>query len=370
MNSNTTQFIDSQINSPKVAKITFIGPGGKIGRLAISKLCETLQSNQKIEMVLIGSGSEDSLIRINAFIKRDLFPSLFLLGVDNRVSYKITNDYREISNSDIIICTAGKWPPKEQNEELKDRMAQSYLNKNMIIDITNEIIKYCPSSLMIIVTNQTDHMCKIARQLAPNMNILGLSGAVDSTRFQYIMKDNLGIECEGFIIGYHNKNMFPLLNSIKSKEDGRLIFPLLSQESIENENFLDRAAFDEEEKKLNKVMNSVKKAGYQIYLEQRAGIPNAEPTGASDLPATAIVKAIKAYCFGEQYVESWNICIKDRNVADFYGVEVNDELSIPVRLSEKSISILTEISPTKKEKNKLNKFKEELNNDVKLILEH
>ena len=55
------------------------------------------------------------------------------------------------------------------------------------------INEYCPKALVLIVTNQVDMMCHIARNNAKNLNIIGLSGSVDSSRLKQKIKDVMGI---------------------------------------------------------------------------------------------------------------------------------------------------------------------------------
>jgi malate/lactate dehydrogenase len=99
----------------------------------------------------------------------------------------------------------------------------------MITSITEQLKMHCPNALFTIVTNQVDMMCHIARQIAPNMKVIGLSGGVDLSRLKQATKEILGLECDGLMIGYHNANMTPLIKSLKTTT-GQTIFPILSKE--------------------------------------------------------------------------------------------------------------------------------------------
>ena len=101
----------------------------------------------------------------------------------------------------------------------------------MIIELSQKINKFCPKTLVLIVTNQVDMMCHIARNNAKDLNFIGLSGSVDSIRFKQKIKDIMGIESEALMIGFHNSTMIPIIKSLKNK-DGKNIFPLLSKEKV------------------------------------------------------------------------------------------------------------------------------------------
>lgn len=71
-------------------------------------------------------------------------------------------------------------------------------------------------------------MCHIARKIANNMNIIGLSGGVDSSRLKKEIKNFLGLDSNGYMIGYHNESMIPIVKSLKTNER-KYIFPLISK---------------------------------------------------------------------------------------------------------------------------------------------
>ena len=72
-------------------------------------------------------------------------------------------------------------------------------------------------------------MCHIARQIAKDMKIIGLTGGVDSARLKQNIKNILGLNSTGYIIGYHNEGMIPIIKSLKTGDD-KFIFPLISKE--------------------------------------------------------------------------------------------------------------------------------------------
>ena len=128
------------------------------------------------------------------------------------------------------------------------RLIQSKINSQLIKDITSKLNKFCPKTLFLIVTNQVDMMCHIARQIAKDMNIIGLTGGVDSARLKQNIKDILGVESTGYMIGYHNESMISIIKSIKTKDE-KLIFPLLLKNIEFSEDQDLQTEFKEMEKK-------------------------------------------------------------------------------------------------------------------------
>ena len=222
-------------NKIKIVKITYIGANGKIGKQAVNMICSKISKEENVEIVLIGSGTKDSLIRLDGFVK-DLIGGIELQNGNCNIKFKITNDYRDTIKSNIVICSAGKWPSSKEKEESKiidpsGRLIQSKINARLISEITSNLKKYCPETLFLIVTNQVDMMCHIARKIAKNMNIIGLSGGVDSSRLKQEIKDIFGLDSTGYMIGYHNESMIPIVKSLKTNE-GKNIFPLYLKKLI------------------------------------------------------------------------------------------------------------------------------------------
>ena len=96
-------------------------------------ICSKIPKDESVEMVLIGSGTQDSLIRLNGFVK-DLLGELELYEEKCNIKFIITNDYEKTSDSKIVICSAGKWPTKEEKEKFVklDKSGRLILSKKML----------------------------------------------------------------------------------------------------------------------------------------------------------------------------------------------------------------------------------------------
>ena len=374
---NTNELIElftkakQQWKEIEIQKITYIGANGKIGKHAINMICSNIPEKESVELVLLGSGSQNSLTRLQG-LKKDIKGSLIIQNKYPKVKFIITNDWNKIQNSNIVICCAGRWPTEKEIEEFKDkdpsnRLIQSFVNAKMIIELSQKINKFCPKTLVLIVTNQVDMMCHIARNHAKDLNFIGLSGSVDSTRFKQKIKDIMGIESEALMIGFHNSTMIPIIKSLKNK-DGKNIFPLLSKEIVLEDKDLQKEFEEVEKQKLKEILEVTRTMGIVIATEQKAGLDPLKNYGAAILPALAITKLINAYCFGVSYVESYNTFISDPKVAEHYGIECNSALSIPLRITKGKIEQLMDVSLQENEKIAMKDAQNLLREDLKLIL--
>lgn len=355
----------------EIQKITYIGANGKIGKHAINMICSNIPEKESVELVLLGSGSQNSLTRLQG-LKKDIKGSLIIQNKYPKVKFIITNDWNKIQNSNIIICCAGRWPNEKEIEEFKDkdpsnRLIQSFVNAKMIIELSQKINKFCPKTLVLIVTNQVDMMCHIARNNAKDLNFIGLSGSVDSTRFKQKIKDIMGIESEALMIGFHNSTMIPIIKSLKNK-DGKNIFPLLSKEKVLEDKDLQKEFEEVEKQKMKEILEVTRNMGIVIATEQKAGLDPLKNYGAAILPALALTKLINAYCFDVSYVESYNTFISDPKIAEHYGIECNTALSIPLKITKGKIEQLMEISLLESEKVAMKDAQNLLKKDLKVIL--
>lgn len=354
----------------KPTKITYIGANGKIGKEAIPMICSQIPDDKNVEIVLVGSGSEESLTRLSGFVK-DVIGSLSLQGKKVRIKFTITNDYTQAKGSDIVLCSAGRWPTESDFEtydkiDPSRRLAQSFVNAKMITEITQQLRLHCPEALFTIVTNQVDTMCYAARQVAPDMKIIGLSGGVDSSRLKQTTKEVLGLDCEGLMIGFHNVSMTPLTKSLKTTA-GQTVFPLIAEEDEFSDEELQEEFLSLEQQKFDTIISTTRTLGGKISAEQRTGLTDDKDTGASILPATALVQLINGYCFNSPFVESYNTFIDNPETAHHYGIQQNTALSVPLIVTKGKIEISTQIPLLEVEKVKMREAQTSLNRDLELM---
>lgn len=180
------------------AKIALIGGGNIGGTLAH---LATIRELGDVVMFDIAEGMPQGKTL-------DIAQSSTVEGSD--VALKGTNDYKDISGSDVIIVTAGL--PRKPGMSRDDLVA---VNISIIKSVAENIKKYAPDAFVIVVTNPLDAMVWVmmkASGLNPN-KVVGMAGVLDSARFNHFLADEFGVSVKdvtSFVLGGHGDSMVPL----------------------------------------------------------------------------------------------------------------------------------------------------------------
>ena len=140
----------------------------------------------------------------------DLMQTASLNGFDSKI-VGVTNDYSKTAGSDVVVITSGiPRKPGMTREELIG------INANIVKDVSSNLIKHSPNTVMIVVSNPMDTMTYLVHKTTglPKSKIIGMGGALDSARFKYNLSQAL--ECppsdvDGMVLGGHSDTgMIPL----------------------------------------------------------------------------------------------------------------------------------------------------------------
>jgi malate dehydrogenase len=150
------------------------------------------------------------------------------------ISIMGTNNYSDISDSDVIIVTAGLTRTSNPSDVPFDRSQLLAHNAKIITNVAENIKKYSPNSFIIVITNPLDSMAWLMQKVsgfAANM-VVGMAGGLDTSRFCYFLGKELGVSpkrIQGTIIGEHGNNMLPLARF--SKMDGAPLDEVLREKN-------------------------------------------------------------------------------------------------------------------------------------------
>ncbi|MDX2114412.1 MAG: malate dehydrogenase [Planctomycetota bacterium] len=127
---------------------------------------------------------------------------------DSRVTG--TFDYKDIEGSDIVIVTAGM--PRKPGMS-RDDLIQ--VNVGIVRSVCEQIKKFAPESIVIVVSNPLDAMVYTAWKVTgfPTHRIMGQAGALDVARFREFIAMELGVSVEdisALLLGGHGDDMVPL----------------------------------------------------------------------------------------------------------------------------------------------------------------
>ncbi|MGZ4106132.1 MAG: malate dehydrogenase, partial [Tumebacillaceae bacterium] len=122
-----------------------------------------------------------------------------------------TSNYEETADSDIVIITAGiARKPGMSRDDLVNT------NAGIVKSVTEQIVKFSPNSILIILSNPVDAMTYVAYKASgfPRNRVIGQSGVLDTARFRSFIAMELGVSVEdiqGFVLGGHGDDMVPLV---------------------------------------------------------------------------------------------------------------------------------------------------------------
>ncbi|MBR5843483.1 MAG: malate dehydrogenase [Bacteroidaceae bacterium] len=129
----------------------------------------------------------------------------------NTVVKGVTNDYSATAGSDVVIITSGiPRKPGMTREELIG------VNAGIVRSVVNSVLEHSPNAIIVCVSNPMDTMTYLIHKVTdlPKNRIIGMGGALDSSRFKYYLSQALGAnanEVEGMVIGGHgDTTMIPL----------------------------------------------------------------------------------------------------------------------------------------------------------------
>ena len=121
-----------------------------------------------------------------------------------------TNDYKDIAGAGVCVITAGL--PRKPGMSRLDLLEK---NGRIMSDVCENIAKYAPESIVIVVTNPLDVMCYLAlKKLGfPPNRVIGMAGILDSSRMRTFVAEELGVSMENvdtMVLGSHGDDMVPL----------------------------------------------------------------------------------------------------------------------------------------------------------------
>src|SRR5579859_5477538 len=152
-----------------------------------------------------------------------------VLGYDSLITG--TNDYADTANSDIVVITSGF--PRKPGMTRDDLVKK---NQEVVTQVTQEIVKYSPDCIIIMVTNPLDAMAQLAYHVSgfPRNRVIGMAGVLDTARFRTFIAQELNVsvrDVQAYVLGGHGDTMVPLARMCTVA--GVPIAQLLTPERIE-----------------------------------------------------------------------------------------------------------------------------------------
>lgn len=196
-----------------------------------------------------------------------------------------TNNYEDTADSDVAIITAGiaRKPGMSRDDLLNT-------NFKIVSSVAENIARYSPNAVIIVVSNPLDVMVYAAYKASgfPSNRVFGMAGVLDSARFRTFLAMELGVSVEdvtAFVLGGHGDDMVPILSY--SFAGGIPVTKLLPAD------------------KLEAIVDRTRKGGAEIVNFLKTGSAYYAPSASAIQMAEAVLKdkkrvlPVAAYLNGE-----------------------------------------------------------------------
>lgn len=184
-----------------MSKITVVGAGA-VGATTADNIARKELASEVVLLDIKEGFAEGKAL--------DMFQTAAILGWDTKLT-GVTNDYSKTANSDVVVITSGlPRKPGMTREELIG------VNAGIVKSVVDNILKYSPDAIFVIVSNPMDTMTYLALKASglPKNRIIGMGGALDSARFKCYLSLAMNVspnDLHGSVIGGHgDTTMIPL----------------------------------------------------------------------------------------------------------------------------------------------------------------
>ncbi|MDQ0337846.1 malate dehydrogenase [Caldalkalibacillus uzonensis] len=245
-----------------------------------------------------------------------------------------TSNYEDTANSDIVVITAGM--ARKPGMSRDDLVAT---NAKIMKSVTEQVVKYSPNSIIIVLTNPVDAMTYVVYKTSgfPKERVIGQSGVLDTARFRTFVAQELNVSVEdvsGFVLGGHGDDMVPLIRY--SYAGGIPLSKLIPQD------------------RLDAIVERTRKGGGEIVNLLGNGSAYYAPAASLTQMVEAILKDKRRILPSIAYLEG------EYGYSDMY-------LGVPTILGGNGLEKVIELELTEEEKQALDKSAQSVRNVMALL---
>ncbi|MCF8226869.1 MAG: malate dehydrogenase [Bacteroidales bacterium] len=304
-------------------KITVIG-AGNVGATTANVIA---QKDLAREVVLLDI--KEGLAEGKAL---DIWQTSSILHFNTRVT-GVTKDYLRTKGSGVVVITSGipRKPGMSRDDLIKT-------NAGIVKEVTENVVKYSPDAIVIVVSNPLDVMTYAAFQAAnkDSKKVFGMAGILDTGRYKAFIADALNVSPEdihAMLLGGHGDTMVPLPRY--TSINGIPITELLGPDVIE------------------KIVDRTRKGGGELV--------SLMGTSAWYAPGAAVAQMVEAIVDDQKRV--FPVCAMLKGE---YGLK-NIYLGVPVKLGKEGVEEVLEISLNVQEKKLLNTSADSVQSVMKVL---
>ncbi len=244
----------------------------------------------------------------------DIWQSSSINNFNTRV-VGVTNDYLRTKGSGVVVITSGlpRKPGMSRDDLIKT-------NAGIVKSVVEQVIKYSPDAIIIIVSNPLDVMtyaAHVASNKASN-KVFGMAGILDAGRYKAFIAEalNLSPKCiSALLMGGHGDTMVPLPRY--TTVSGIPVLEMI------------------DEKSLDAIVERTKKGGGELV--------NLMGTSAWYAPGAAAAQMVESIVTDQKRV--FPVCAK---LDGEYG-QKDVYLGVPVKLGKEGIEEIIELDLNKDE---------------------
>ncbi|MFM2229234.1 MAG: malate dehydrogenase [Bacteroidota bacterium] len=182
-------------------KVTIVGAGN------VGATCVDAIAHRRIASEIVVVDIKEGFAEGKAM---DIMQTQTTLGFNTKVVGS-TNDYSKTAGSDVVVITSGiPRKPGMTREELIG------INAGIVKGVAENLLAHSPNAIIVVVSNPMDTMTYLTLKATglPKNRIIGMGGALDSSRFKYYLSqamDKPANDIQGMVIGGHgDTTMIPL----------------------------------------------------------------------------------------------------------------------------------------------------------------
>lgn len=182
-------------------KVTVVGAG------AVGATCADNIARKELAEELVLVDIKEGFAEGKAL---DMMQTSSMLGFDTRIT-GTTGDYSKTAGSHVVVITSGiPRKPGMTREELIGTNAQ------IVSGVAKQLLEHSPEAIFVVISNPMDTMTYLTLRATglPKNRIIGMGGALDSSRFKTYLQQALNCsqhDLQAMVIGGHgDTTMIPL----------------------------------------------------------------------------------------------------------------------------------------------------------------